>query len=213
MGNRAIIKPINSNIGVYLHYNGGIGSVTGFLKYCEMRGFRSFGGDRADGYGLARFCQVVGNFFGGTLCLGICETGDNEKDAKGIDNGIYVVDGWAVVKNIGHPGKDSYDLTDMLLSIDKKQPEAEQLGEDYITAEEVPITDIKVGDNVFWFEGYTEGSKPELYTVTSIAPQNTFCNGDVSGLPHIDKYEDGNPNNYLHGHNGKLRRVKLPTSL
>ncbi len=213
MGNRAIIKPIDSNIGVYLHWNGGIGSVTGFLKYCEMRGFRSFGGDRADGYGIARFCQVVGNFFGGTLSLGICETGDNKKDAKGIDNGIYVVDGWAVVKNIGHPGKDGYDLTDMLLSIDKKQPEAEQLGEAYITAEEVPITDVKVGDKVFWFEGYTEGSKPELYTVTSIAPQNTFCNGDVSGLPHIDKYEDGNPNNYLRGHNGKLRRVKLPTSL
>ena len=55
MGNRAIIKPEGKNIGVYLHWNGGIDSVTAFLKYCELRGFRAFD----DAYGMARFCQIV----------------------------------------------------------------------------------------------------------------------------------------------------------
>ena len=67
MGNRSIIKPKDKNIGVYLHWNGGIDSVTAFLKYCELRRFRSLD----DTYGMARFCQVVGNFFGGSLSIGI----------------------------------------------------------------------------------------------------------------------------------------------
>lgn len=37
MGNRAIVKPEGKDIGVYLHWNGGIDSVTAFLKYCELK--------------------------------------------------------------------------------------------------------------------------------------------------------------------------------
>ena len=36
MGNRAIIQPINSTMGVYLHWNGGVDSVTAFLKYLSL---------------------------------------------------------------------------------------------------------------------------------------------------------------------------------
>ena len=60
MGNRAIVKPEGKDIGVYLHWNGGIDSVTAFLKYCELKEHRGFD----DSYGMARFCQVVGNLFG-----------------------------------------------------------------------------------------------------------------------------------------------------
>ena len=63
MGNRAIVKPEGKDIGVYLHWNGGIDSVTAFLKYCELKQYRGFD----DEYGIARFTQVVGNFFGGGL--------------------------------------------------------------------------------------------------------------------------------------------------
>lgn len=54
MGNRAIVKPIDMNIGVYLHWNGGPKSVEAFLTYCELKKYRSFGGSNADGYGICR---------------------------------------------------------------------------------------------------------------------------------------------------------------
>ena len=84
MGNRAIIKPEGKNIWVYLYWNGGIDSVTAFLKYCELKRFGSFD----DAYGMARFCQVVGNFFGGTLLIGI-EEYVTENDDMYLDNGIF----------------------------------------------------------------------------------------------------------------------------
>lgn len=208
MGNRAILKPIESRIGVYLHWNGGIDSVTAFLEYCKLKQFRPFGGEHADGYGIARFCQVVGNYFGGASSLALCVTSGTEKEAEYLDNGIYIIDGWDIVKTVGGRNKESYDLTEMLIAIDEAQPPKEQLGKDYITADEVLISEIKVGDKVFWHEGFIDDCKPELYTVESIAPPDTWCNGKVDGLPKINKYDGDNPNNYLRGINGKLRRLK-----
>lgn len=203
MGNRAIVKPKDRNIGVYLHWNGGIDSVTAFLEYCKLKGYRDFGGEFADGYGIARFCQVVGNFFGGGLSIGI-ESGveETEEYAEWMDNGIYVIDGWDIYKHISPPDyHEGYDLQDMLLSIDVKQPESEQLGEDYILADWVDVSEIKVGDEVYILN---LREKPELHTVMGIAPEGTFRNGDASNLPYIDLYErDGdyswNGNNYLRG--------------
>ena len=95
MGNRAIAKPKDQNVGVYLHWNGGIDSVTAFLEYCKLKDYRDFGGKNADCYGLARFCQVVSNFFGGTTSIGIeTDVKETEDYAKWMDNGIYIVDGW-----------------------------------------------------------------------------------------------------------------------
>ena len=88
MGNRAVITTSKSldvarstDIGVYLHWNGGRDSVEAFLKYCKLKGYRS---PETDCYGWARFCQVIGNFFGGGLSLGIdkccnldCDNYDN----------------------------------------------------------------------------------------------------------------------------------------
>lgn len=131
MGNRAIIKPVGEDIGVYLHWNGGIDSVSAFLKYCELRNFRPFGGRSADGYGIARFCQVVANYFGGDgLSIGV-ESGvkETEEWAEGLDNGIYVIDGWQIVKRIGtsYPS-EGYDLLEMLIDIDDAQPENQRIG-------------------------------------------------------------------------------------
>ena len=68
MGNRAVITwekkedPKQSHsLGIYLHWNGGIESVSAFLKYCELKGYRA---PDSDCYGYARICQVIGNFFG-----------------------------------------------------------------------------------------------------------------------------------------------------
>jgi hypothetical protein len=35
MGNRAVITTEQKRIGVYLHWNGGLDSVEGFLTYCK----------------------------------------------------------------------------------------------------------------------------------------------------------------------------------
>ena len=93
MGNRALIKFDGQDAGVYLHWNGGRDSVEAFLEYCKLRDFR------CDDYGIARFCQVVGNFFGGGLSLGVT-TNIKDEDAEWMDNGIYIVKDWEIVGRI-----------------------------------------------------------------------------------------------------------------
>lgn len=88
MGNRAFITNKDMEVGVYLHWNGGRDSVEAFLRYCDLRGFRS------DEYGIARFCQVVGNYFGGGLSIGVMPF---RYWTAGDDNGLYVVDRWKIV--------------------------------------------------------------------------------------------------------------------
>lgn len=202
MGNRATVKPVGQNVGVYLHWNGGIDSVSAFLEYCNLKGYRDFGGKYADGYGIARFCQVVGNFFGGGLSVGIeFDAKETKEYAEWLDNGVYIIDGWDIVRRVSpSDGREGYDHTELLIEIDKRQPESEQLGEDYILAEYTDVTDVNVGDKVYVLD---YNGKPTIYTIAGIAPEGTIRNGgDVSNLPYVDKYgKDGdyswNINNYL----------------
>lgn len=200
MGNRAVIKPVGKNIGVYLHWNGGIDSVTAFLKYCELKGFRSFD----DAYGMARFCQVVGNFFGGGLSVGIeTDVSISKEYAEWLDNGIYVVKDWDIVEHLySNEGREGYDLNQMLKEIDKKQPPTERLY-DFLDAEEVNALDLKVGDLIFMHD---YNGNYEKHRVVGIG-EDRFVNGkNVLGVPYVDKWYSGpkNPNNYLHG---KVRKV------
>lgn len=95
MGNRAVITTVDRKIGLYVHWNGGRDTIQPLLKYCELKGFRP---PSSDSYGWARLCQVLGNFFGGTLGVGISPyTTDRRMDPG--DNGIYVIDG--LVKSSG----------------------------------------------------------------------------------------------------------------
>ena len=192
MGNRAIIKAKGNNRkAVYLHWNGGRDSVEAFLKYCEMRGFRGF----EDGYGMARFCQIVGNFFGADgLSIGIT---NNVKSVG--DNGVYIVEGWKIVGRKGFNGveQQEYNMTEMLLAIDEAQPESQQLG-DYIMAHEVPTETIKTGDIVYMQD--LDGTFKK-YKVIGVG-KDKFVNGtNVVGLPFVDKYGNGdcsnNINNYI----------------
>ena len=109
MGNRAVIAFQEENwntvqpdsLGIYLHWNGGPESVTAFLDAAKELGVR-----REDEYGAARLCQIIGNWFGGTLSIGIgpCRTMDTDNG----DNGTYVVDlknhGWKIVKSFYRDG-------------------------------------------------------------------------------------------------------------
>lgn len=87
MGNRAVLQlGERSNIGVYLHWNGGRDSVEGFLLATKkvMEGRM---GDET--YATARLIQVISNFFGGNLSVGVGHL--SELDCDNSDNGVYVV--------------------------------------------------------------------------------------------------------------------------
>ena len=200
MGNRAVIKASgNDNKAVYLHWNGGRDSIEAFLKYCELRGFRSFNDD----YGMARFIQVVSNFFGADgLSIGITDHVESQGD-----NGVYVVEGWEIVDRIVYSGLEqrNYDLDDMLLEIDGCQPLKQQLG-DYLKTQEVPTNTLKIDDVVYLmdFDGTVK-----KYTVVGFG-EDRYVNGmKVLGVPYVNKYENNgvyteNPNNYIRENNVRL---------
>lgn len=192
MSNSAVIKGRGiNNKAIYLHWNGGKDSVEAFLKYCELRGFREFNG--SDGYGIARFCQVVGNYFNGGLSLGITEGGDYG------DHGAYIVDGWEIVDREHFTGieQQEYDLEEMLIEIDKAQPANQQLG-DYLTSPEIKKEDIKIGDIVFIrnIKGHFE-----KHEVIGIGKDRHVNGTNTLGLPYVSRWGLPNPedniNNYI----------------
>lgn len=197
MGNRCMIVPKgDENIAVYLHWNGGVDSVTAFLKYCKLKRYEDFGGDQAHGYGIARFVQVVSNYFGGGLSIGIVSIPEDlQKQAEWLDNGIYIIDGWEISNRlIGYNRcREGYDLTKMLIDIDTKQPVSEQLGKGFIQAQEVLSKDLQIGDKIYFFD--------PLYYKYTLETIKGFekCYGRQENVPFVDKYPnhtDINPNNF-----------------
>lgn len=181
MGNRCVIttkKNFEDNgIGVYLHWNGGRDSVEAFLKYCELRGFRS---PDEDCYGFARLIQVIANFFGmDGLSIGVDVV--NKLDCDNWDNGVYLIENWNIVGREYFKGgeQQNYDLNDMMKSIDEAQPDP--LGEEFFDAEVVDVADLKVGDTIFASDWKNE-IKP--YVIQG------FGDGDHEGMPNILMYGD-----------------------
>lgn len=95
MGNRAFVIFITNqghSPAVYLHRNGGPESVYTALDALADSGQRV--GDES--YACARFVQLMGNYFGGTLSLGLRDAGSPESWPETLDhgdNGLYVI-GW-----------------------------------------------------------------------------------------------------------------------
>lgn len=215
MGNRAVITTKqafdNNGIGVYLHWNGGRDSVEAFLMYCKLRGFRSPSSDSI--YGWARFCQVVGNYFGGGLSLGIGNV--NALDCDNWDNGVYIIDGWDIVGreciDDGFVEQNTYDLLEFVQYIDECQPEKDRLGKQLIeallydeqhpTTYEEKVSTLGVGSLVAvrdWNDAF------ETVEIVGFGENGKAVNGyDVSGIPFFNKYSsdsvkaEDNINNYL----------------
>lgn len=143
MGNRAVISFKNQKTGIYLHWNGGIDSVESFLKYAELKDYRS---PSDDIYGIARLVQVIANFFGGTTSIGIGDV--DELDTDNGDNGMYIVEDWKIVgrefKN--GPEQRNFTLSKMLKEIDLRQPLKEQIFANK-TSEEIEGILIEKGAN------------------------------------------------------------------
>ena len=89
MGNRAVISfkcegvPKEYSPSNYLHWNGGRDSIEGFLKAHEKADFRN------GSYGIARLIQLITNWFGGGLCVGVGVY--SQMDTDNFDNGVYWV--------------------------------------------------------------------------------------------------------------------------
>lgn len=208
MGNRAVITTTAKDLALYLHWNGGRDTVEPLLKYCELQGYRP---PSQDNYGWARMAQVMGNFFGGSLSVGV-DTFKNLGDPG--DNGVYIINGWNIVDRIECSyDKDynvtgwqhfpesreqkKYDFSDMLHALDETMPEQLRLGA-FLDATETPTAKIKIGDQV-WMPQYPNGYK--LFEVIGIG--NSVVNGgNMAGIPYVNQFDgcgdySQNCNNYL----------------
>lgn len=108
MGNRAVItwaEPGQTAVGVYIHWNGGRGSVRAFLDTCRARGYRSPVADPS--YSMACLVAVLREFFGPDgLSVGVDILA--RLDCDNWDNGVYQVgEDWRIV---GSWGKGSAGL-------------------------------------------------------------------------------------------------------
>ncbi len=126
MGNRAVITTRenfeNNGVGIYLHWNGGRDSVEAFLKYAQLRKLRP------GSYGWARLCQIIANYFGGNLSIGIDKV--RNLDCDNWDNGVYLIDDeFNIVGRRFGPSVEQheYDLEKMLRRIDIAQPVADRI--------------------------------------------------------------------------------------
>lgn len=133
MGDRAVIATKetfeNNGVGIYLHYNGGRDFIEAFLRYCELKGYRP---PDKDCYGWARLCQIISNYFGGTLSIGMDTI--NNLDTNNGDNGTYIIEDWNIVDRVYFYDEEqnSRKLTELLMEIDKCQPPEEQMGPIFI---------------------------------------------------------------------------------
>lgn len=159
MGNRASIifadDAANANEVVYLHWNGSPNEVASLLEYCRLRNFSA--GD----YGVSRFLQVAGNYIGGGLSLGIYSRESNGTDAGDLDevdpgdNGTFLVKNWSIVRwrcwgeemaiVEGGAVPDSW----LMRIIDACQPQRDQLGAEFLGAQDSRVASLEVGDRVY----------------------------------------------------------------
>lgn len=206
MGNRAYITwAADADSALYLHWNGGIDSVTAFLKYCELQGFRGFG--EANDYALARLAQVTSNFMSPAgLSVGVTSEFNDC-----CDNGLYIVQGWDIVEHTcfdegidaADEDHEGYDLDEMLAAIDECQPENLRIGR-ALRGRDFPVADLSIGDRVLIKSYGDGGTRWCAFEVAGFGEDGLKMNGwrDYSGLPFVNLYGDhgeyrGNSNNYL----------------
>ena len=203
MGNSALIMTKdgfeNGGIGLYLHWNGGRDSVEPFLNYCEIKGYRP---PETDGYGWARLAQVVGNFFGGSISVGI-EYYEKGSDFGYLDNGVYIIENWKIIdrKYFDWEEQNEYDPQEFLKGIDESMPLKEQLG-DVLNAIEVPTSSLQIGDEVFIKDFCDVYGR---FKVVGFG-DDRYVNGlNVKGIPYVNRYDHNNENDYTWNVNNYVR--------
>lgn len=140
MGDRAVITTSreedikeSNDIGIYLHWDGDINSVSAFLEYCKLQGFRK---PEEDDYGWARLCQIIANYISASemsrhhgLSIGINKC--CKLDCDNYDNGTYIIEDWEIINRKYEPEWcEEYDedrVKWLIEQIDKAQPEKMRL--------------------------------------------------------------------------------------
>ena len=126
MGNRAVIQMQGVDAGIYLHWNGGIDTVEPLLSVAKEYGLRG------DDYGIARLAQMMGNFFGGILSLGVENV--DKLDTNNGDNGTYVIDKeFNIVERLHMRAEEQrvYDFETVKMSIKEVNDQFFMQGESY----------------------------------------------------------------------------------
>lgn len=133
MGNRAVITWDRIS-GIYLHWNGGRDSVEAFLCYCDLKGFRDE---------FAGMCTVINNFFAekdAKELMSIYTGPYGTLDLNNYDNGVYFCQRYKITGRDFAPRdseynvieQNEYDLLEMMVGINEKQPEQIQVEHDAI---------------------------------------------------------------------------------
>ena len=110
MGNRAVITIKEKKVpqedwnSLYLHWNGGRDSVEPFLHVAKLYGIRC---NDDPSYAIARLSQLIGNYFGGTLSVGIGAY--KRLDTNNWDNGTYIIEDWEIVEREHFEGKEQQE--------------------------------------------------------------------------------------------------------
>ena len=121
MGNRAVITIKEKNVSkenwnsLYLHWNGGRDSVEPFLHVAKLYGIRCASDPK---HAIARLGQLIGNYFGGTLSLGVGRYGSLDTD--NYDNGVYIIDGfWDIVgrEYMQGPEQQEYEFDEFVKDV------------------------------------------------------------------------------------------------
>lgn len=113
MGNRAVIAYESMpEVGIYVHWNGGLESILAFLEETRKRGARTPGGDKT--YSLARLCQTIIEFFSSdgdyqnNVGIGLLSA----LDCDNHDNGLYWIgEDWKIVRREHARESDASRLT------------------------------------------------------------------------------------------------------
>lgn len=201
MGNRAVITTEDRKMGVYLQWNGGRDSVEPFLEYCRLKGYACPSRDMD--YGYARLAQVVGNFFGGVGCVGVVLYDAPDREMNPGDNGIYVIEDWKIKERIlpdGFRGEQrEFDPREMLVAINRAQPAAEQIPEDFFSSQVVDAAELSIGDEVWFLDPI---GIYRNYEIVGRGEPGKRVNGRMmEGVPYVNRYEQPHPeencNNYL----------------
>ncbi len=113
---------------IYLHWNGGRDSVEAFLDATRRLGVRK----NDSSYAMARLTQIIANYLGGTLSIGISSVGDWALDF--LDNGVYWVDELEIYDRTdtydGYQEQNSYDHEELVKAIIDANSFVHEVGEE-----------------------------------------------------------------------------------
>ncbi len=198
MGNRGIVTTGERTLGLYLHWNGSRDFVEPFLTYCGLKRYRPPSEDMA--YGYARLAQVVGNFFGGGLSVGVVPYTDDEEMCAGLENGVYLTEGWRIAGRLlpweGFRDPEVADMQRSLHGIDVRQPRSEQL-KGFIDAPAVETSDLRSRDVVWLYNNFRKVDNRYQAGYVPAKVRGIGCGEvrgeDVDGVPYTDVFSGDNP--------------------